>query len=165
MLSPVPVADSWIDSADCDAPQLTPAALEEIATQILAGLPPESDPSAKVLRATCVPRESSSFEIPNGPIVDIPEEDTWVFVVQGYHATGPSWPAVFGPNYGKKSPRASGIDTGRLSKGSATGQTSNPPKVFSPSARAYGYYLVSDESGRASGYGFFGPPATIPPAE
>jgi hypothetical protein len=140
--------------------------LEEIATQIVAGLPPESDPPAKVLKATCVPRESSSIEIPNGPIVDIPDEDTWVFVVQGYHAPTPSWwPSVLGPNYGKTNPRASGIDIGRLSKDTGTTQPSRPAKDLSSSARAYGYYLVSDESGRARGYGFFGPAATIPPAD
>ena len=163
--SPAPVADSWIDSAECDAPQLTPAAAEEIATQILAGLPPESDPPAEVLKATCIPRESSSFEIPNGPMVDTPDEDTWVFVVQGYHAPTPSWPSILGPNYGKRNTRASGIDIGRPSKDTGTRPPFTPSKDLSSSARAYGYYLVSDESGRASGYGFFGPPATIPPAE
>jgi hypothetical protein len=137
--------------------------LEEIATEILAGLPPKSDPPAKVLKATCVPRESSSFEIPDGPTVDISNQDTWVFVVQGYHAPGPSWPSVFRPNYGKKNPRASGIASGRLSEESGSGQPSRPASDPSSAARAYGYYLVSDESGRATGYGLFGPPAIIPP--
>jgi hypothetical protein len=164
-LSPATATDSWLDSTACDTPHLTPAELEEIAAQILAGLPARSQPPTKVLKATCVPGESSSFEIPDGPTVGIPAEDTWVFVVQGYHAPPPSWPSVFGTNYGKRNPRASGIDIGRLSKESGTGQHARPAEDLSSSATAYGYYLVSDESGRASGYGFFGPPATIVPAE
>lgn len=155
-----------IDGSRCTAPRSSATDLALLAEGILAGLPPESDPAPRVVRATCMPA-NATFQGTGGPPMALPAATTWIFETEGYHEE-----TALGPPFTRRIRDRPYHDVHKLRRGCDAAPCPASPPSASPSRTeppqttfSRGYFLVDDATGRAAGYRFFGPRAEPPSLE